>query len=224
MSGEMNTSLGNGLTNLIVWSFLVHKKGGRFVGFVEGDDGIFATDVDVTSDDYAEYGFDVKVNDFDDPLQASFCGIMCSEDFECITDPRRKFQTFGWTSSFISAGEDKMMELLRAKALSLVYEMPQCPILGVLARDALIHTRGYEPRFVWDGYHNVDVPCDERLIPAFNPKMSTRVAFQKAYGISIHTQLLAEQMIKTGMTKDLASVISPSADNVWYCTRYVYEG
>jgi len=42
MSGEMNTSLGNGFSNLMFMLYACHVQGIAAEGIVEGDDGVFA--------------------------------------------------------------------------------------------------------------------------------------------------------------------------------------
>jgi len=222
MSGEMNTSLGNGWANLMVFAYIVESKGGKWEGYVEGDDGIFASSVDVTDEDYAMLGFDVKVIHHERAVEASFCGIISSQEGEQIKNPRRVFSTFGWTHSFINAGDHIMNELLRAKALSLAYEAPQCPIVGVLAREALRRTRGYDPRFIPDGYHNYeDVPRDETKLPIFKPSESVRDLFARVFGITVAVQLACEAAIKKGDMAQVAAYIPSNFDSFFYESRYV---
>lgn len=188
MSGDMCTSLGNGFTNLMLALYLVHKKGGTLEGFVEGDDGLFATDVELTAADYEKLGFTIKIEEVTDPREASFCGMVFAEN-EIIREPRRFLMGFGWTQSYIHAGTRIMDQLLRAKALSTAYETPQCPIVGAMARYALSATRSVRPRFVNDGFHH---PPDEAPIAEFNPQAATRQLFARLYGISVPEQLEAE--------------------------------
>lgn len=194
MSGDMCTSLGNGFTNLMLVKYIVASKGGECGGFVEGDDGLFWSTVPITAEDYAALGFTIKIEQINDPCEASFCGMIFAESGQIIKDPRKFLQGFGWTSSFINAGPKIMDELLRAKALSACYETPQCPIIGAMARHALSLTRGANPRFVDDGYH-YNVPTDESNIPAFAPSSDTRMLFEAQFGIPVQTQLQIEAAI-----------------------------
>lgn len=219
MSGDMCTSLGNGFTNLMLALFLVSEKGGSLEGFVEGDDGIFATSVELNSADYAKLGFTIKIEEVADPCTASFCGLIFAPSGQIIRDPFRFMMGFGWTSSFINAGPRIMGELLRAKALSTVYETPNCPIVGALARHALRRTRGYSPRFVDDGYHRV--PRDERGCADFAVTLDTRQLFERLFGISVATQLLAESLIMKGDMAGLSSLIPAPSDVLLYSSRYV---
>ena len=84
MSGEMDTSLGNALVNLICIMYVLHSKGMSLEEMkiiIEGDDSLFCTgDKDVTADDFKALGLSPKLESFDDPSDASFCGL--------IYDPR----------------------------------------------------------------------------------------------------------------------------------------
>jgi len=143
MSGEMNTSLGNGFSNLIVMLFICHERGLKPPrGFVEGDDGIFRflnKENVPTVADYAELGFTIKIEWHKDLSTASFCGIVFSEDdLNNITDPISTMIGFGWTTRRYCRSKDKKLkELLKAKSFSLLYSYPGCPILRSLAEYGL---------------------------------------------------------------------------------------
>lgn len=221
MSGDMCTSLGNGFTNLMLAKFIAYRKGGELDGLVEGDDGLFVTNIDLTSQDYAQLGFTIKIEEVLDPCEASFCGMIFSESGEIIKDPRKFLQTFGWTSSFVHAGERIMLELLRAKALSTVYETPQCPIIGAVARYALSQTAGYAPRQVADGYHEVNLgDLDSARFPKFSPSPDTRFLFQKRYGVSVETQLSIEKCVMAGDFGAVGRLLPPPPAVAWFAARY----
>jgi len=232
MSGEMNTSLGNGWANYILFSYIVQGKGGEWEGFVEGDDGIFCSSVPVETSDYNRLGFDVKIEEVDNISEASFCGIISAPDGTLLKDPRRVLQTFGWTHSFIHAGDEVMDELLRAKALSLCYEAPQCPILGVLARSALAFTEGVTPRFVQDGYHDYSMLGDFE-IPEFNPSSQARSTFasinwakegEAPLFISIPLQKQIEEALIKGDMDFVARALPAPRAVQDYCLRYIEPG
>jgi len=134
MSGEMSPSAFNGIANLCLTKYIVHKKGGKVDILVEGDDSIFSSTVQVTPQDYEALGFTAKVVEIEDvwmpmpltsgvePGSMAFCGILYSTDGNALKEPRKFFQNFGWTHSFINAGPTIMNMLLRAKALSACYE------------------------------------------------------------------------------------------------------
>lgn len=220
MSGDMNTSLGNGFSNYMLGLYLANRKGGTFDGIFEGDDGLFYSTVDLCAEDFASLGFTIKIEEVADPCCASFCGMIFSESGEIIRNPTKFMQGFAWTSSFIEGNQHLMDQLLRAKSLSAVYETPQCPIVGAMARLGLALTRGVTPRFVNDGYHVV-VPNDESRLPEFAPSPDTRELFCQLYGISPANQVSIEGAIKRHDFSTLLAALPPPRDVEWYCTRYV---
>lgn len=221
MSGDMITSLGNGFSNLMLALFLSEEQGFELHGLVEGDDGLFATGALLTTKAYAELGFTIKMEVVDDPMMASFCGIMLTEDSQFIRDPRRVFQKFAWSSNQIMAKPVVQLELLRAKALSLACETPHCPIVGVLARRALLFTEGSAARHVKDGFSATPT---EFIDQGFKPTVRTRESFAAKFGISIPTQLLAEAAIVAGNFALVAVLVQPNTDNLWYSNNYLSNG
>jgi len=217
MSGDMCTSLGNGFTNLMLAKFIVSEKGGHLAGFVEGDDGLFASSVELTAKDYASLGFTIKIEEVPNPCEASFCGMVFAESGEIIRNPISFLSKFGWTGSFINAGPRIMDELLRAKALSAIYETPQCPIVGVMARVALEKTSHVHPRFVSDGFHE-NLP-DVVALPRFCPSVGTRVLFEKLYGISVPCQLAIEKQLYSSC--DIVGLLDICPDAIQYASNYV---
>jgi hypothetical protein len=225
MSGDMCTSLGNGFSNLMLALFIAESKGGELDGFVEGDDGLFSSTVPLTAEDYANLGFTIKIDMINDPCEGSFCGMIFSESGEIIRDPVKFLANFGWSHSFIGAGERVRAELMRAKALSAAYETPQCPIVGAMVKLGLKRTRGVCPRFVQDGYHDTSqIPRDERLIRPFAPSRDTRLLFEKMYGISVASQLYIEDAILCEKLDLIQTVVFPHPDMADYALKYIEKG
>jgi hypothetical protein len=236
MSGDMCTSLGNGFTNLMLALFIAHKKGVSIDGFVEGDDGIFASDGALLEEDYTKLGWTIKLREVSSPCEmlpiddgevgqfgksiGAFCGICCSQDGQIIRDPRAFLSTFGWTSNYVHAGERVMDELQRAKALSAAYETPSCPIVSIAARRALKETLGVQPRFVLDTYKAHACPKDERGIPPFAPTVATRLLFEAQFGVSVAAQLEIEARLMDGR-KDILELLGSGEHMLHYEARYV---
>jgi hypothetical protein len=207
MSGDMCTSLGNGFANMMLIKYIVHTKGGHVAGFVEGDDGIFATDVVITEEDYLALGFTIKIIEVPDPCVASFCGLIFGENGDVIRDPVRFVQKYFWTSSFLTARPRIMNELLRAKALSAYYETPNCPIIQAIVQWSLDNTTGVVPRFVDDGYHVI--PRDIRNVKFCSISDETRELFHQQFAISPAAQVYAESEIRTKGNFDCLRHILP---------------
>jgi len=219
MSGDMCTSLGNGWTNLMLAKYIASMQGCDLNGYVEGDDGLFATTAILTPELYARLGFTIKIESVTDPCAASFCGMIFADDGQIIKEPRAVFRKFGWTNSMISAGRKTMMGLLRAKALSSIYETPNCPITGQLARSALQYTEGYMPIFEKNLYKE---PPPDFAISPYSPSPSTRELYNKLYGINPETQIKIEKLIRHGKINEVSSYLHPTADDNYYNARYVY--
>lgn len=210
MSGDMITSLGNGFSNLMLVKFLCAEQGFDVSGFVEGDDGLFATRATLTKEAYQSLGFTIKMEKVSNPCAASFCGLIFGEDGQIIRDPRRFLMKFGWTQSFINAGPKIMNELLKAKALSCAYESPHCPIVGVIARVALDRTKQFQARYT---DQHVRAPTDY-VVPEFAPTLATRALFSEMYGISVELQLLCETLIREGRMEEFATIFSDALKSV----------
>lgn len=236
MTGEMFTSVGNGITNLMLAKFLCWKQGKDLEGFVEGDDGLFATEAVLTKEMYAELGFTIKLVQIEDPCTSyplskdcepgsmAFCGLVFAESGQIIKDYRKFFQGFGWTSSFITAGDNIMMQLLRSKALSAIFETPHCPIIGEMARYALVQTRGVRvsdkvAAALSDGYHHA--LKDETNVPEFCPSPDTRALFARLYGVSEDLQVHVEAAIRSGDFARVADLLPAPEASARYADRYV---
>lgn len=226
MSGDMWTSLGNGFSNLMLALFIADVLGGELDGFVEGDDGLFATNFSLSALDYSDLGFEVEIKELPDPTLGHFCGLTMSGSLEVLKDPRRVLQTFGWTGSFIGAGHQVMDQLLRSKALSLAYELPQCPIIGVLARQALDITEGIEARHDIDWYHRNDhflefINRKTLSLPEFAPSVDARNIVACAFGIPVETQVAVEKAIESHDFDLVAQLLPAPSDMQLYSQRYL---
>lgn len=239
MSGEMCTSLGNGFTNLMLAKFLAYHKTGdpdSLVGVVEGDDGLFASRAPLSVSDFKKLGFEIKILKHHNLLRTSFCGIVMSEDLHTMTDPRDVLLNFGWSSSVLAFGGVKSRNgLLRAKALSLAYEHPACPIISVLAQAVLNDTSRYEPIFRGNTYERsleqeVVKFKDEtdRLLKA-GPTDRTRMDFAHHFGVSVALQHQIETEIRNARGGVLAGwgidalMAGAHADTLTYHDRFTWH-
>lgn len=219
MSGEMNTSLGNGFSNLIFMRYICYKKSGltyeEFIktmnveGVVEGDDGLFAfVQNPPTTEDFVQYGFDIKLNSFEQISKASFCGNLFDEEEQTIiTCPYDVLSTFGWTTNrYARANKNTLRLLLKSKALSLAYQYPGCPIIGHFAQYVLRHLRSYDIKKFISNRKGICLWEREQIEEAIKfkgkardeslfqePGIKTRLLFEELYGITVETQRLLER-------------------------------
>jgi hypothetical protein len=215
MSGEMNTSGGNGVMNLILTYFICYERGNPLdlESAFEGDDGcieINSIHQQPTSQDYADLGANIKIDKPDSPSEASFCGLVYDvQAKDNVTDPIESLMSFGWTTDqYVNASANKLNALLRSKSLSMLYEYPACPILKNLANYGMRVTTHIDDEYLenvmkknvdsvyykeqWKNAHEnyrhnklIDKPIH----------MNTRYLVQKRYNIPITLQLKIEKYL-----------------------------
>lgn len=228
MSGDMCTSLGNGITNLVAMEFVLWLLDSRGIGVVEGDDGLFRVDGPIPTDEhFRAIGLRIKIEVHNDLCSASFCGLIFDEiDLVNIVDPAKVLARFGWISAKYRCSKNSTkLKLLRCKALSLAYQYPGCPIIGELARYGLRVTRSIDVRgFVSQsrnlGSYERDLLSKALLadVPYSEPTMRTRILMENVFGITLELQRKIEGYLQ-GLT-DLVELDIPLADMfmpaVWY--------
>jgi hypothetical protein len=236
MSGEMCTSLGNSFSNLMFAMFVATKKGATEIKIVvEGDDGLMRHNgPELSAEDFARLGLTIKLEHHDRLETASFCGLIFdSEEMINLTDPRKVLSTFGWGDrKYARSRPGKKLRLLRAKALSLAWQYPGCPIISELAQYGLRVTRGvnignlYErSNDWWKREIGLQAQKDEASIPILEPGPRSRALVEELWGISVEAQLGIEHYLRG--KNDLSPLSSPWILNVtpdiWshYSTNYV---
>lgn len=207
MSGEMNTSLGNGFSNLMFMGYVCETIGIKQInGVVEGDDGLFCfVGKCPKTEDFTKFGFIIKLQVFDQLSKAGFCGNLFDEnDLQVVTDPYKVLNSFGWTTSrYLRAGNNKLKMLLRCKALSIAHQYPGCPIIGTLAQTALYLTRSFDIKKFIEKRKDLCMYEREKLLlnlskghPQYvEPGRGTRFLFEELYGISVETQVKIEKYL-----------------------------
>lgn len=206
LSGDMCTSLGNGLTNVVLMHFACEQLGiPWFEGVFEGDDGlcVFADDRAPPNEFFTKLGFTIKMLEFSELNEASFCGMIFDTDSMVnITDPRDFLGTFGWASKqYLGARRTKLLGLAKCKALSYAHQYPGCPIISTFALRIIELTKHIDSRWVlesrslswWDRQkilqHSGEVPVKEI-------SHGSRVLMEKVFGIAIEEQLEFEHLIQ----------------------------
>lgn len=210
MSGEMDTSLSNGFSNLmwIQFSFYKHGLDPDLIPIViEGDDSLFVTPFKIPTKWFDEFGLDLKVEEHTNVEHASFCGLVFdSKDKAIVTDIFDTVANLGWTTANYSNSSQKtMMAILRCKSLSMAYQYKGCPILSKLALKMLLLTTGVDTTKVLANRRFVDAYYYEIMKQAFEyieensldepVGMNTRNLVEQLYGITIADQLAIEDRI-----------------------------
>jgi hypothetical protein len=222
MSGEMNTSCGNGLMNLLITIFVLLEAGNKLeeiAGFFEGDDSINKCANLPTEQQYRDLGANIKIDVPEDVSTASFCGnVFDPVALHNVTNPCEASVRFAWSDpKYMNAGAITKNKLLKSKALSMLHGYPGCPILRSLALYGLRVTKGtdltvdfikknsvnsyeYEQQLeMMDYFKNIDKDDPKNV---YNVKIhdNTRHLVERLYGITIDLQLKTEKYLDSLQT------------------------
>jgi len=235
MSGDMCTSLGNGLTNLFLALYILEELKGVPLSevdiLVEGDDGLLAipSHVEISKADWLSMGFTLsKLVETKRPgegtAEAAFCGMNIIRDEQGrgwnIKPLVPWISKFAWALRARGSHSVRLGGLLRAKALSALCELPNCPIVSVIARVALEMTQCYDPVYIEDGYHHYDATPGD-----FQESASVREAYYSLTGIDPETQKRVERSIQNCRdVKVLESILIPNACQQRYWAGWVESG
>jgi hypothetical protein len=239
MSGEMNTSLGNGFSNLMLMHFVCEMKGIEATCVIEGDDGLLAINPAIapTTEDFTQLGCKIKLETYGSMCEASFCGLVFDEeDQHVLTDPLDVLATTGWAPArYANAKHSKRNALLRAKALSLLYQYPAAPIISAFARALLRRTSGINIDNVLES-KGISMWEREQMMGAKREGKfwevelfigsGSRHLVERVYGISVADQLRTEVFLDCmGEDSDLKldwllASVPPSWTEYW--DKYVF--
>lgn len=248
MSGEMNTSLGNGVSNFFVTKFVMWKRGYTMEEIrtvVEGDDGLTRARRDnlPTADDFAKLGFTIKIEVFDQISDASFCGLIFDpDDKQVVTDPKDVLINFYWLDAlkYGKASSKKILGLMRCKALSALYQYPGCPVVKAMAKHMLKMTEHVKVRFAFVNMYEreLDLEVREALLNsdfsttdevdrlmALPIGMGTRLLVERKYGLNVSLQKRLEDYFENLMEikplhcPELVDLVHPDQRDYW--NRYV---
>jgi hypothetical protein len=216
MSGEMNTSLGNGFSNFMMCSFIADQcHCGNMRGVFEGDDGLFTLSDSSKFDStiYNDLGFIIKIEEHLDLNTASFCGnVFDIDDKIIITNPIDALVSFGHSTKQYSRSKvSKLKGLARAKAMSLLYEYSGAPLLQSYALFVLRNTQGY--RAIFDNsneylreQNKLMFDIIKNNLPIKKVGIRTRLLMEKLYNIPVEMQIKIENYfdnLKTYQTIDM---------------------
>jgi len=248
MSGEMDTSLNNGVTNCFLFDFFHFEAGntqdemnvdGKIKGVFEGDDGVtnHCSDNPVSGEVYKAAGFTIKMKTSKDIEDTDFCGVVGDADsFACTTDPRSALAGLGWTmSKYVGAKRPRQLELIRARGLSYLHQYRGSPIIQSAAQYCLRITKHIDMRRFIDKDRYMNNYDREQLLAAIAhyeqmtavPPVSQglRRVVESRFGVSVKDQLAIESYLDS-LTKlqyfdsEVILGIMPTA-YLDYANRYV---
>lgn len=218
MSGEMCTSLGNGFTNMMLMLFYCFKTNNQCVSCFEGDDGIHLSKrpFEDPVGFFSKLGFNLDFSRAASLGDAKFCGVSFDDQFNAQINCRKVLLNTTWMKScYASAGYGKLMSLLRARALSLLYRVPNCPVVSAYGHWLERCTKNFRPQVgLVTNYER------EILLQSFSSKFlaplisaEARETYARVYGVSVETQLELESMFNS--THSLQLLSHPAFDQLF---------
>lgn len=235
MSGEMNTSLGNGFSNLMFLLYACHKYKLSFSGpIIEGDDALIGLNSRIPQEYYDSMGLNVKLEFVDDISEGSFCGLVYDPvELINIREPLETLCTTPWiTRKYASSSLSTYYSLLRSKALSLMFEYPGCPIVYDYGKKIFDLLSEYEIKLKFEDSYKFELQKNaydayvNNKIPFVETGPRTRLLMEKVFKVSVADQLRIEEEIKnmTIGNLDIPSVLDLVPD-VWKVNfnNYVLE-
>lgn len=213
MSGDMWTSLCNGVTNMFLFKFCVMKtqtNTPKLYDYIfEGDDGFIGTNFKLDMNLVSQLGFTLKILNTGDPNELSFCGHRYSPDGTHFVDFWNQIIKFGWSfdpvvlSKYGKYTSHYESCLMRARALSLIYNCGGMPILQELCLKIIALTEGcivkkhMFDRWLVEQYHIDEVDHLANVKPVSE---IARCWFSDTFGITIKDQIELEKDIKRQTT------------------------
>lgn len=203
MSGDLWTSLMNGMSNLVNILFLCHLKGIRLVaGLVEGDDGLFEFERRcLREEDFLTLGFKIKMDYQNDISSCSFCQKIFNPVTHHLLGPPELLNRIGWTSQriYFKAPRKIHIDLLCMKAFSYLLLYPSCPIISVCMKKILEYYNWTPDKInrnilcaTQPWYHKWILKAKE--IPNSNITIEDRILYHERFGITISQQLYHESL------------------------------
>lgn len=137
MSGEMNTSLSNGFTNLMLLKFAIQEEGLEGDAVVEGDDGIIGTNGPFEAKFIKKGPIALKMEAVRDLGRAGFLQGYWTQAGDRMLSPKMLLKSeWTFTNRFIN-NEKVKQALYAAKVMSFHYCAPRCPIVWKMVEDYL---------------------------------------------------------------------------------------
>jgi len=212
MSGEMNTSLGNGFSNLMFLLFACEHYKLKYSGpIIEGDDALIGLSDRVPQEYYDKMGLNVKLEFVEDISEGSFCGLVYDPiELVNIREPLETLCTTPWvTRKYATCNKTTYYELLRSKALSLMYEYPGCPIVYNYGKKIFELLSEYEIKLRYEDSYKYEqqLKCYQAYLTDTLPYKETgprtRLLMEKVFGVTVSQQLRIEKEISNMTILDL---------------------
>jgi len=225
MSGEMCTSLGNGFTNLMLVKYFLDKTGNEGVSIFEGDDGIHLTKYPLKDpmSFFASLGFNLDFKIHDNIYESKFCGQTFDHCKNVQIDCKKALINLCWIKGgYRNATKNKLLSLLKAKTMSLLFRAPNCPVVSSFASWVY---RSIEGRYAINSFDSNWMRNDVKTMLSnfkyedININLDSRVLYEKVYGVSIELQLELENYFNS--LQGLSLLSHPALNDLYGPTNFM---
>lgn len=223
-SGRYTTSLSNTIRNKLLMDAVAISLGvgtQGYRGVYEGDDSLTGWPATISKEDIirqlGKLGVAAEIDQYEDIGKAGYCSMYWTPDYQLIYDPIKTLAKFPFTSSQLAAGGNNYPELLAAKAMSLAYKAPGCPIVSAVVKRYISQIGYMETRCEWERKYfskfttvkRASRHKKKRLVVGFDrwdlvrePTPSQRLLFEEIFGINPTEQREAERrlLVEDGFT------------------------
>lgn len=208
MSGEMNTSLGNALANLLSFYYIVASSGHdvtRVRCIIEGDDAIFAVPRDIapciTTEAFRRLGFVVELSQKPSLGRCGFCSTYFSDDGQfSVIEP---IKVISQTLLTLHRPHGRVNDLRFSKALSCAISCRGTPVLQAFSQR--LKRENPSGRFVFDDWwthQKMQRPHPSDPVPISH---GSRELFCSMFGWSVEMQIDLERHFDECPLEDLTS-------------------
>lgn len=225
-SGRYTTSLCNTIRNKLLMDAVALYLGIGLQGYrgvFEGDDSLTSWPSHVEQDDIesalGKLGVAADIKRIEKFGKAGYCSTYWNDSYELVYDPIKVVATFPFSSSQLSHSPKNALPLLAAKAMSLAYRAPGCPISWSISRryirsEGLLETRNewerrwfnqFSTRRQRRGISSIKKRAESSMRVNFDrwdlvrePTPQQRQLFEELFGINEVNQRAAEQLILYG--------------------------
>ncbi len=194
-SGEMNTSLGNTISNYLSIQVAARYLGCSVKCVVEGDDALIEVPQDLSKADYQRcmerMGFNIKIDEYTSPSEAGFCHLHWDDNGRPVQEVVPRLPDLFW-------GDNKSLtylthsELLAAKLASLANDDPCTPCLWKFFKDGEVSQIGDLYHMEKLGAHVSGHLITFRGVSGECPDNVHRDAFALINHLSVADQLMIE--------------------------------
>lgn len=230
-SGRYTTSLSNTIRNKLFMDAVAIRLGvgDGYRGVFEGDDSLTAWPAHVHKEDISrelgKLGVEAEIEQYEDIGEAGYCSMFWNAKKELVCEPIKVLATFPFSSSQLSSNPVNYQPLLAAKAMSLAYRAPGCPIISAVVRRYIGSTGYMDTRNDWErrwyaqftrtkrnNHHKAMKIEFLRWDLVREPSDEQRELFHKVFNVDITDQKLAEQLIlrEDGFSPTLAAILDSS--------------